>query len=110
MIGYLVKDKLNKKLSIAIGLIFSGIFFILTGPDYYTGLVPAVWITTTAMALTQYFAAHVFIPMIPEFIDNLHECFPDISEEYSSDISSALYNSGYAIAEIIAPIAGTLMA
>ena len=90
-----------------IGLVFSGVMFILVGPEPLTGLKANIYITGGAMALTQFLAPYVFVPLIPEFIDNLKFYWPSISDSYQSDLSSALYNSGCAIAETFAPIIGS---
>jgi len=48
VIGYLVKEKLNKKTSIFVGLLGGGLCFILIGPDERTGLQSSLMLTTIA--------------------------------------------------------------
>ena len=50
--GAFRKNVMNKKLAIFIGLVFSGIMFILVGPDPLTGIHPSVYVTGLTMALT----------------------------------------------------------
>ena len=45
----------------------------------------------------------IFIPVLPEIVDQLTLVYPDLEEDYIGDIGSALYNGFYALGAIIGP-------
>jgi len=84
-------------MSIFIGLILSGISYILIGPDRFTDIVPDPYLTSIFMCFAQMLTALVFIPTVPEFVECLQEKFPDMEEDVVSSVSSGLYNSAFAV-------------
>lgn len=52
----------------------------------------------------------IYIPALPQLYKILLRLYPEENEEIIGDISSALYNTSYAVGEFLGPLLGGLLA
>ncbi|KAL4453663.1 hypothetical protein ABPG74_009559 [Tetrahymena malaccensis] len=100
----------NYEFLLFLGSILTGISFFFLGPDEYTFLPQKLYITCIANGFIGLASILIYIPALPQLYKILLRMYPEENEEIIGDISSALYNTSYAVGEFIGPLLGGLLA
>jgi hypothetical protein len=80
LVGKIMLKFKNKNL-IFIGLIVGSICYIMMGPDPLTGIKPSLIILIICYFFLGLVSSLVFIPTMPEFIDDIAKMYPNNPEE-----------------------------
>ncbi|EGR27814.1 major facilitator superfamily protein, putative [Ichthyophthirius multifiliis] len=105
---YMIKFLNNYSLLLFIGTFITGLSFIFLGPDPLLGLPQKLYITCIANVFIGIATLFIYIPALPQLYKILLRIYGKKlqNQQIIGDISSALYNTSYAIGEFIGPLLG----
>ncbi|EGR26878.1 major facilitator superfamily protein, putative [Ichthyophthirius multifiliis] len=84
--------------------IIMGISFIFLGPDPYTGFAKNMYCVIFANISIGIACILIYIPALPQFYKIIKFQYPQDNDTMIGDISSALFNTSYALGEFAGPL------
>ena len=99
---------IDKRVTIIVSALFSGIAFIFVGPSELLGLPESLILMGIGQGLVGVFTAFMMIPGLPEMVESTIPLYPGQARDVNN-LSSGIYNAFLGFGQVIAPAYGAFM-